>query len=117
MIDTVHQAIQIQWLGQHIVEPCGPGRRDFLFQDPGRQADNGQVVQSELLPNQACRGQTIHHRHLDIHEDDVHLIGPCFQEVDGELAINFFKSLGPLRLRQIGDQIPIDGTVIDDQAA
>ena len=93
------------------------GRLAFLGQDAGGQGDDGQRRQPGIAAYLAGRGQTVHDRHLDIHEHHVDIARPVPQLPQRRFAIGGQADRGAEIRQRPFDHAQVDGVVVHGQDA
>ena len=85
----------------------------------GGHGNDGQRGQLQLLAHHAGGGKTVQHRHLDVHQHGVELLGRCRcrNRVHAQLAIGRQRHQGALGHQQLFGHLLVDQVVLHHQNA
>ena len=109
--------LEVHRLGQEVVDPSRRGLLTLVGEDPGREGEHRQVWLREFTADGPGGSQSVHHRHLDVHEDrgEIPRAGP--QRIQGLLAIGGQGDAGTLALQGLLDHIPVPVMIVHHQEA
>ena len=111
------QVGEVEGFGEEVIHAGGAGRLAFLGQDAGGQGDDGQRRQPGITAYLAGRGQTVHDRHLDIHEHHVDITRLVPQLPQRRLAIGGQADRGAEIRQSPFDHAQVDGIVVHGEDA
>jgi hypothetical protein len=84
----------------------------------GGHGDDGQMAEAGVLADLAGRLEAVHHRHLEVHQDEVEGVGPGGVEgVEGETPVVGHVHGGAQLLQQAAGDELVDVVVFDQQDA
>ena len=115
--NLLDQLANVHRFGQKIVDAGLEGLLPFLGHDAGRQGDHRQGVQFQLFADGPGGCQSIHHRHQNIHQDQVEAPRLGHERIQRLLTIGGLSRDRAFQFQGTIGQHPVDGAVIHDEHA
>src|SRR5437773_4554904 len=109
------QMRRLDGLGDVRVRAEGQAALTVLFSTFGGDDDDGDVLELRVLPHQRDELESVHHRDVDVGEDQIDLVraGELFQRIDAVDRLDDLRVLESLQRKR--DQLAHGRRVFDDQ--